>query len=287
MKTVTSLLLSLLFLSTCIAKPAQKPNVLFIAIDDLRTDLNCYGNSQIHSPNIDQLAQVGTLFERAYCQQAVCNPSRSSMLTGLRLDTLNIWDLPTHFRQRIPDVVTLPQLFKQNGYHTQCVGKIFHNWRQDDFRGDAVSWSAPQEMHYNSHGNDKPWCKVRCHLIFPMSPNVSFEMYPTRRILMGAGRTSSRGAQGTSGSIVFPAVGFGNHIHTSTPRSSIGICMIQLRLSCRKTDFLPRTFRKLPYTTGRKFSAHTKISPINIRRIIRLGKCVVDTTPTSPTWTLR
>ena len=155
MKTVTSLLLSLLFLSTCIAKPAQKPNVLFIAIDDLRTDLNCYGNSQIHSPNIDQLAQVGTLFERAYCQQAVCNPSRSSMLTGLRLDTLNIWDLPTHFRQRIPDVVTLPQLFKQSGYHTQCVGKIFHNWRQDDFRGDAVSWSAPQEMHYNSHGNDK------------------------------------------------------------------------------------------------------------------------------------
>ena len=83
MKTVTSLLLSLLFLSTCIAKSAQKPNVLFIAIDDLRTDLNCYGNSQIHSPNIDQLAQVGTLFERAYCQQAVCNPSRKLNADGL------------------------------------------------------------------------------------------------------------------------------------------------------------------------------------------------------------
>ena len=134
---------------------AETPNVLFIAIDDLRADLNCYGNSQIHSPNIDQLATRGTLFNRAYCQQAVCNPSRSSMLTGLRLDTLHLWDLPTHFRQQIEDVVTLPQLFKQNGYHTQCVGKIFHNWRQDEYRGDAVSWSVPQEMHYNSHGNDK------------------------------------------------------------------------------------------------------------------------------------
>ena len=137
------------------ASRADTPNVLFIAIDDLRADLNCYGNSQIHSPNIDQLATRGTLFNRAYCQQAVCNPSRSSMLTGLRLDTLHLWDLPTHFRQRIEDVVTLPQLFKQNGYHTQCVGKIFHNWRQNDYQGDAVSWSVPQEMHYNSHGNDK------------------------------------------------------------------------------------------------------------------------------------
>ena len=134
---------------------AEKPNVLFIAIDDLRTDLACYGNNQIISPNIDALASVGTLFNRAYCQQAVCNPSRSSMLTGLRLDTLNIWDLPTHFRQRRPDVITLPQMFLNNGYHTQCIGKIFHNWRQDQYKGDSVSWSVPEILHYNSHGNDK------------------------------------------------------------------------------------------------------------------------------------
>ena len=262
MKTVTSLLLSLLFLSTCIAKPAQKPNVLFIAIDDLRTDLNCYGNSQIHSPNIDQLAQVGTLFERAYCQQAVCNPSRSSMLTGLRLDTLNIWDLPTHFRQRIPDVVTLPQLFKQNGYHTQCVGKIFHNWRQDDFRGDAVSWSAPQEMHYNSHGNDKAMVQGEVPPNLSDVPKCVIRDVPDKAYFDGPwpNEQSRCSRNFRINRFSWPLV-FGNHIHTSTPRSSIGICMIQLRLSCRKTDFLPRTFRKLPYTTGRKFSAHTKNLP--------------------------
>ena len=131
------------------------PNVLFIAIDDLRTDLACYGNSQIISPNIDALATVGTLFNRAYCQQAVCNPSRSSLLTGFRLNTLNIWDLPTHFRQRRPDAITIPQMFLNNGYHTQCIGKIFHNWRQDEYKGDRVSWSVKEILHYNSHGNDR------------------------------------------------------------------------------------------------------------------------------------
>jgi iduronate 2-sulfatase len=138
---------------------ADRPNVLFIAVDDLRVELGCYGSKHVQSPNIDKLAGQGTLFTRAYCQQTVCNPSRASMLTGLRPDTLRVWDLPTHFRQHKPDVVTLPQLFKQNGYHAQCIGKIFHNWRQDKWRGDAVSWSVPAVLHYNSHGNDKPQVK--------------------------------------------------------------------------------------------------------------------------------
>jgi iduronate 2-sulfatase len=135
---------------------AAKPNVLFIAVDDLRVELGCYGDKHVRSPNIDKLAARGTLFQQAYCQQTVCNPSRASTLTGLRPDTLRVWDLPTHFRQNMPDAVTLPQYFKENGYYTQCVGKIFHNWRQDDWKGDPVSWSVPSVLHYNSHSNDKP-----------------------------------------------------------------------------------------------------------------------------------
>ncbi len=137
------------------ASPRNKPNVLFIAVDDMRVELNCYGQRWIKSPHTDALAGHGTLFTRAYCQQAVCNPSRASMLTGLRPSTLGIWDLPTHFRQRMPDAVTLPQLFKQHGYFTQNIGKIFHNWRQDDYKGDAPSWSVPAVMHYNTHGADR------------------------------------------------------------------------------------------------------------------------------------
>lgn len=140
--------------SSLFASP--KPNVLFIAVDDLRVELGCYGSEHVISPNIDRLAEQGTLFERAYCQQTVCNPSRASLLTGLRPDKLRVWDLFTHFRQNVPEVVTLPQLFKQNGYYSQCVGKIFHNWRQDDWQGDPVSWSEPEFLHYATHGADQP-----------------------------------------------------------------------------------------------------------------------------------
>ena len=139
--------------------PMRRKNVLFIAVDDLRVELGCYGKEHIRSPHIDQLASRASLFERAYCQQTVCNPSRASLLTGKSPDQLQVWDLPTHFRVHSPDVVTLPQLFKSHGYHTQCVGKIFHNWRQDEWKGDPVSWSVSSRLHYNSHGHDKPQVK--------------------------------------------------------------------------------------------------------------------------------
>jgi arylsulfatase A-like enzyme len=121
------------------AAPAEKRlNVLFVAVDDLRTELGCYGVAGIKSPNIDRLAARGTLFERAYCQQAVCSPSRTSLLTGCRPDTTKVYDLETHFRTNLPDVVTLPQHFKACGYFTRSVGKIFHGGLDD-----KGSWSEP------------------------------------------------------------------------------------------------------------------------------------------------
>ncbi len=117
---------------------AKRMNVLFIAVDDLRPQLGCYGQPQMKTPNIDALAKSGLLFDRAYVQQAVCSPSRTSLMTGRRPDTTKVYDLETHFRTTIPNVVTLAQHFKDNGYHSQGFGKIYHGGLDD-----KESWSVP------------------------------------------------------------------------------------------------------------------------------------------------
>jgi iduronate 2-sulfatase len=121
--------------------PAVRLNVLFIAVDDLRPALGCYGDATAITPHIDRLAGRGAIFRRAYCQQAVCSPSRLSLLTGRRPDTLRVWDLKTHFRETLPDLVTLPQYFKQHGYFTRSIGKIFHGGGAP--AKDPPSWSQP------------------------------------------------------------------------------------------------------------------------------------------------
>jgi iduronate 2-sulfatase len=136
-----------------------RPNVLFIGVDDLRPELNCYGATHIQSPNIDRLAAEGVLFERAYCQWAVCMPSRASLLSGLRPDTFQ--GKANRFRQIVPDVVTLPQHFKNHGYFAQSFGKIYHgSWKtayvgnafQDPVSWSMDRWAASPQYYFSPEG---------------------------------------------------------------------------------------------------------------------------------------
>lgn len=134
-----------------IAAEAARPNVLFIAVDDLRTNLGCYGDPVALTPRIDALAVAGVRFTHAYCQEAVCNPSRQSLLTGRRPDTIRVWDLKTHFRKTSPGLVTLPEYFKRQGYFAQSVGKIFHG---EAPMADPGSWSVPEQLEYVAKRDD-------------------------------------------------------------------------------------------------------------------------------------
>ena len=123
-------------------KPTSKPNILFIAVDDLKPLLGCYGNTLVKSPNIDRLAKMATIFDRNYCQQAICGPTRASLMTGSRPDATKIWNLTTQMRDANPNTLTLPQYLITQGYTTSGIGKIYHP--SSAIGGvDPVSWSIP------------------------------------------------------------------------------------------------------------------------------------------------
>ncbi|MBI9072977.1 MAG: sulfatase-like hydrolase/transferase [Melioribacteraceae bacterium] len=134
----------ILLFSNSLLFSQEKKNVLFIAVDDLKPMLGCYGDTVAISPNIDRLASEGTTFTNAQCQQAVCGPSRASLLTGLRPDRTRIWDLKTLIRDENPHILTLPQHFKENGYETVARGKIF-DFRSVDSGNDEISWTRQFE----------------------------------------------------------------------------------------------------------------------------------------------
>ena len=142
MKTFFGILAAMVVISMTPLQAAEpRPNVLFITVDDLRTSLGCYGDTLVKSPNIDRFAATALRFDHAYTQQAVCGPSRTSLLTGRLPDNTRVWHNRNLFRDTQPDIVTLPQLFKNHGYHTVSLGKIFSG---DERELDPVSWSEPE-----------------------------------------------------------------------------------------------------------------------------------------------
>ena len=141
-KLIAAALLGILSIAPIIAQEKSKPNVLFIAVDDLKPVLGCYGDKIVKTPNIDRLAKMGTVFLNNYCQQAVCGPTRASLLTGMRPDVTKIRDLHTKMRDINPDIVTIPEYFISQGYTTSGIGKIFHPSCVDK-KFDPQSWSIP------------------------------------------------------------------------------------------------------------------------------------------------
>jgi arylsulfatase A-like enzyme len=130
-------------------KAPEKPNILFIAIDDLKPVLGCYGDPIIKTPNIDRIAKNGTVFLQNYVQQAVSGPTRASVMTGMRPDYTGVWDLKTKMRDVNPDIVSLPQYLITQGYSTQGIGKIYDQ-RCVDKKMDVPSWSVPYYNYFKT-----------------------------------------------------------------------------------------------------------------------------------------
>ena len=135
---LSGLLLPLFWLT---AFAAERPNVLLILVDDLKPSFGAYGVDWVHSPNLDQLAGKGMRFDLAYCNQAVCAPSRNNLLVGSRSTSIGVYSLGQNFRTAVPDAITMPQHFMQHGYHSAGIGKVFHVGHGNV--NDEASWSVP------------------------------------------------------------------------------------------------------------------------------------------------
>ena len=157
MTTLSRFLIAILLVLLCPlpSHGVEKPNILFIAVDDLANALGCYGNPLVKTPHLDRLAATGVRFDRAYNQIPLCNPSRASLMTGLRPDQTKVYDLDRHFRDELPHVVTLPQRFMSSGYFTARVGKIYHYDVPSEIGMDGFDDPPSWQKRVNPKGRDK------------------------------------------------------------------------------------------------------------------------------------
>lgn len=175
-----------------------KYNVLFIVVDDLRPMLGCYGVAEMHTPNIDNLAARGTQFNRAYCQYPLCNPSRASILTGLRPETTKVHNNSADYKNTVPDAVDIYQHFMNNGYNTHTIGKVKHypspstggpTWKALDVSDDDLSdgETARNTVEFLSKNKDQPFFLAvgfdKPHLPFN-APKKYFDLYTPNRFLL-------------------------------------------------------------------------------------------------------
>ncbi len=154
---------------------AAKPNVLLIISDDLRDTVGCYGNTTVKTPNIDRLAARGVMFKHAYVQYPICNPSRASFMTGLRSEQTGVVRNTTYFRTLLPDIITMPQLLRQNGWYAASYGKVYHvgeepGQRREDWMDIGKSWDEAKMFDPTSTGSNGvmrnltggklKWCEI-------------------------------------------------------------------------------------------------------------------------------
>lgn len=165
-KSISTAIIGSLILSFSNLSFSQKKNVLFIAVDDLKPELGCYGNSLIKTPNIDRLATRGSVFRQNYCQQAICGPTRASLMTGKRPDYTKVWDLKTLMRDVNPDILTIPQYFWNQGYITTGIGKIYDP-RCVDSDLDIPSWSLKFRKTEASYFNSATGSPARNYYQLP------------------------------------------------------------------------------------------------------------------------
>jgi arylsulfatase A-like enzyme/N-acetylneuraminic acid mutarotase len=190
-------------------------------MDDLRTTLGSYGDATAVTPNIDRLASRSLLFTHAYAQQAVCNPSRQSFLSGRRPDSIRVWNLTSHFRQTAPDVVSLPEHFKRQGYVTQGIGKIYHDPAEMQ---DPPSWSLPATFNvlakkedYLLPENQAPPDKPQRKMAAIEAADVPDDAYPDGKVAASA--VATLGELKARGRPFFLAVGFRKpHLPFSAPK---------------------------------------------------------------------